>query len=192
MPLTRLSKSEHQSVWFMKLIPWNNCSLIKCLPVCVLHLGARRCGKNFLYLFIFTILYLPILYFIFNSQSHFTLPDSWWQWLMICWPTKLNQNPIRRLIFFTLPSSWIIKFGSLTDWLMIFPPTQGIHNSWELHFFCCQLGHLTSLPRPRPAQSSTNLCQGRLSLWTTSLWAAEPSQLSLTPTFAKGGCHQKL
>ena len=33
MPLIRLSKSDHQSVWFMKQIPWNNCSLIKCLPM---------------------------------------------------------------------------------------------------------------------------------------------------------------
>ena len=33
MPLIHLSKSDHQSVWFMKLIPWNNCSLIKCLPM---------------------------------------------------------------------------------------------------------------------------------------------------------------
>ena len=66
---------------------------------------------------------------------------------------------------------------------MIFPPTQGIHNSWELHFFCCQLGHLTSLPRPRPAQSSTNLCQGRLSLWTTPLLGsrAKPAQSAFNP-----------
>ena len=35
MPLIRLSKSDHQSVWFMKLIPWNNCSLIKCLPMAI-------------------------------------------------------------------------------------------------------------------------------------------------------------
>ena len=33
MPLIRFSKSDHQSVWSMKQIPWNNCSLIKCLPM---------------------------------------------------------------------------------------------------------------------------------------------------------------
>ena len=31
--LIRLSKSDHQSVWSMKLIPWNYCSLIQCHPM---------------------------------------------------------------------------------------------------------------------------------------------------------------
>ena len=33
MTLICLSKSDHQRVWFMKLIPWFSCSLIKCLPM---------------------------------------------------------------------------------------------------------------------------------------------------------------
>ena len=47
MPLIRFSKSDHQSVWFMKQIPWNNCSLIKCLPMDIV--AGMRVSKVMIY-----------------------------------------------------------------------------------------------------------------------------------------------
>ena len=100
---------------------WPNFVLTQ--DVCVLHLGARWCGKNFIYLFIFTILYLPILYFypIPRLISQFTLPYSWYkqdvnpEWLMICWPTKLNQNPISFCRHLRTPCS--LPLPKLTVWV---------------------------------------------------------------------------
>ena len=88
MPLIRLSKSDHQSVWFMKLIPWNNCSLIKCLPMDIVA-GMRVSNV--------------MIYALQKSRA-------FWTFSLCCWTLKIFALDLLSL---SLASLWNLCFKIL-------------------------------------------------------------------------------